>query len=258
MKEQTNLKKIVVSDMDVFYEELGAGNNYILLLHGWGQSHAFWSNITERLSKKYHVLAPDLPGFGLSQEPPKVWNLSEYAEFVHAFAAEKGVKDPIIIGHSFGGRIATAYAAQFPVKKLVLYSSGGLPFSSLKSEFNQHVVVRFGKYLFPNFLYKSHTTIFKPKSYENRIILNSRRSRRMLDIHTRPFESLKEKFGKIKAKTLIVVGEKDFITNPLIGKTAHKLIKGSTLLEVPHATHFSHIESPEVFNEALLKFLAKN
>lgn len=244
--------------MDIFYEEHGTGTNYVLLLHGWGQSHAFWNNLTETLSGKYHLFVIDLPGFGFSKEPPKVWNLSDYAQFIHEFIIKIGIKNPIIIGHSFGGRIATVYAAQFPVKKLVLYSSGGLPYTSLKSEFNQHVVVRLGKYLFPNFLYKSHATIFKPKTYENRIVVNTQRSRRMLDIHTRPFESLKKKFEKIKVKTLIIIGEKDYITNPLIGKTAHKLIKGSSLLKVPDATHFAHIEASKIFNKTLLEFLAEN
>lgn len=258
MQKQVKLKEIVISNMNIFYEEYGSGSNFIILLHGWGQSHAFWTNLIGILSKKYHLFVLDLPGFGLSKEPPKVWDLSDYAQFVHEFAARNHIKKPIIIGHSFGGRIATVYAVQFPVEKLVLYSSGGLNFISLKSEFNQQIVVRLGKYIFPNFLYKSHTTIFKPKHYENRIIVNSNRSRRMLDIHTRPFESLKEKFEKIKVKTLIIVGEKDFITSPLIGRTAHKLIKNSFFIEVPRATHFSHIEASKIFNNALIKFLSED
>jgi len=244
-----------IHNVHLFYEEFGKGDNTIVLLHGWGQSHAFWKDVIERLSKEYHIYVVDLPGFGLSQEPSKTWSVVDYAAFIHDFVAAVHVASPIIVGHSFGGRIAVAYASKYAVKKLVLYSNGGLPIVSLKSEFNRHVVVRLGKYFPPNFLYRSHTVLFRPKHYQNTIIVTSKRSRRMLDIYSQPFYNLEKHMKEIKAPTLIFVGSNDYITNPKIGKRTHQLITGSQLVKVPNATHFAHIESPTSFYKALERFL---
>src|SRR6266581_3158744 len=139
MIHKNNLKKVTISHIEVAYEEYGKGTNYIVLLHGWGQSHSFWKDLADKLSKKYHIYALDLPGFGLSQEPPSVWNLWDYAELIHKFIVKMSIKDAVIIGHSFGGRIASVYATLFPVKKLVLYSNGGLPVISFKMKLNKYI-----------------------------------------------------------------------------------------------------------------------
>lgn len=250
-------KTITINQLDLFYQEFGHGKQNLLLLHGWGQSHAFWKNIVERLAKKYHLYVLDLPGFGNSQEPPTIWTVKDYAIFIHDFVKKLHIDNPIIIGHSFGGRIASVYASLYPVHKLILYSNGGLPLSSLRTEFNKSVVVNVGKFLFPNVLYKSHTTIFKPKEYQNKIILNTKRSRRVLDIYTQPFYNLTNYFKKITAPTLIIIGSNDYITTPKIGRQIHMHIKESQLIEIPKATHFAHWEFPNIFNKAVNNFLEK-
>jgi len=252
-------KIIKLNNLNIFYQEYGKGDKNILLFHGWGQSHVFWKDISARLSQEYHLYVLDLPGFGRSQEPPSVWNIKKYAKFIHAFVIKLQITKPILIGHSFGGRIAIIYASQFFVKKLILYSTGGgLPEKSLLKTVHKYVFVKIGKYLFPNFLYKCYSIFFRPKNYQNKIIINKKRSRRMLDIYSQPSQNLDQALDQIVAKTLIIVGQKDFITKPTIGREMHALIKNSELIKIPNATHFAHIEAPNIFYETVEKFLKED
>jgi len=246
-----------INNLDIFYQEFGRGKNTILLLHGWGQSHAFWQNVISRFSKEYHLFVLDLPGFGLSQEPPGIWSIKEYAGFVHEFVSTLHISAPIIIGHSFGGRIATVYAAEYPIKKLVLYSNGGLPQRSIKIFFFKNFITQWGKYLFPNLLYRLHTILFKPKVYKNNIIIERKRSRRVLDIYTQPFPNLQKYLEKITVPTLIIAGKSDCFVSPHMGRRLHEVIEGSQLVEVPNATHFVHLEYPEIFYSEIVRFLSQ-
>ncbi|MEK7571631.1 MAG: alpha/beta hydrolase [Patescibacteria group bacterium] len=249
-------KTITVDKLNLFYQEHGKGEKSILLLHGWGQSHAFWKDFISRFAKDYHIYVLDLPGFGLSQEPLKTWKIEDYASFVRAFVTELKIDNPIIIGHSFGGRIAIVYTSKFPVKKLILYSTGGgVPERSPLKIVNKYVIVGVGKYLFPNFLYQCYSIYLRPKAYENKVLINKKRSRRMLDIYSQPPQYLQDSIKKISVETLIVVGKKDFITKPAIGIKIHKLIRNSQLVEIREATHFAHLEAPGIFYDAVEKFL---
>jgi pimeloyl-ACP methyl ester carboxylesterase len=249
--------KIVIDGLQTHYREFGKGGDSILLLHGWGQSHVFWNDVVTRLKESYHIYSLDLPGFGLSDEPKFIWNIDDYATYVHQFVIKLAIADPTIIGHSFGGRIAIAYASRYPVSCMVLYSTGGgIPEKSLIKNLYRDVFVKLGKYIVPNLIYKSHSMIFKPGSYDNTIILHTKRSRRMLDIYTQKPQDLREIMGKIRAKTLVITGGRDHITDPDTGRELHRRIKSSTYVEIPDATHFAHLESSRAFYSALEKFLS--
>lgn len=252
------IKEVLVDGLKIIYQESGNDNKQnLLLLHGWGQSHSFWKDVINRYVSQYHIYAVDLPGFGLSQEPSTIWNLQKYAEFVQKFVNSFHISTPIIIGHSFGGRIASVYASTYPVQKLVLYSSGGLPRKSLKHKLYKHIFINFARYSIPNYLYKSHTTMFKPKNYYNKVIITRGRSQRMLNIYLQPSPNLKTFLEKIKIKTLIISGKKDYIVVPSMGQRLHKFITDSQLVEIPEATHFAHIESPKIFFQELTTFFEK-
>lgn len=252
-------KTIKIDGLHIFYQEHGNKGKTIVLLHGWGQSNAFWKDVLEKFSPNYHLYALDLPGFGVSQEPPHSWDIFRYSLFVNHFIEALHIKNPILIGHSFGGRIAIAYASSFPIDKLILYSTGGgMPEPSLFKKVNRYIVVNIGKILFPNLLYKYHTVLFRPNHYKNKIIVNKKRSQRMLDIYAKVPSNLEHVSRKIQVKTLIISGLNDFITNPRIGHMLQRNISQSKLLEVEKATHFAHLEAPEIFYKEVRKFLTEN
>ena len=66
-----------VNGLKINYEEKGEGD-LIVLLHGWGSNITLFANLIDLLSKKYKVVAMDMPGFGKSEEPKEAWDVSAY------------------------------------------------------------------------------------------------------------------------------------------------------------------------------------
>ena len=98
-------------------------NENLIFLHGWGQNIAMMQPIAKPFIKKHNVLILDLPGFGESDEPTEIWSIYDYTEMVGYFVKELKLINPIIIGHSFGGKIALTYAIKYEPKKVVLLAS---------------------------------------------------------------------------------------------------------------------------------------
>ncbi len=111
-----------IRNIKVNYKQYGVGND-IVLLHGWGQNIEMMDPLGERLKENHRITIIDLPGFGLSNEPDFAYTVSDYALLVHDLLEELNVTNPILIGHSFGGRISIVYASMYNVNKLVLFGS---------------------------------------------------------------------------------------------------------------------------------------
>ncbi len=128
--------KIKIGDISVHYIQYGKGKD-ILLLHGWGQNIEMMKPLGDSFCQKFRITILDFPGFGESDEPLVAWTISDYAQFLEKFLHLVQVKKPIIMGHSFGGRVAIRYSSYNPIEKLVLFGSPciriqePLPFSVL-------------------------------------------------------------------------------------------------------------------------------
>lgn len=116
-----------INEINTAYIEAGNGND-VILLHGWGQNKEMMQVIFDHLKDRFHVWALDFPGFGESDEPPVAWGVEDYELFLENFIHENGIKNPILIGHSFGCRVAIRYAAknQDNVKKMCLTGAAGI------------------------------------------------------------------------------------------------------------------------------------
>ena len=95
----------------------------LVFLHGWGQNIQMMEPIFKPFIKKYNVLSLDLPGFGDSMEPNEVWDLYDYADMLNSLFKDLKIKNPILIGHSFGGKISICYSLKYKANKLVLLAS---------------------------------------------------------------------------------------------------------------------------------------
>ena len=79
----------------------------ILILHGWNLSAEKFRPLQRELEKqRYKVYGMDLPGFGKAVMPKKPLFLSDYVTFVASYLKSKKIDRAVIIGHSFGGRVA--------------------------------------------------------------------------------------------------------------------------------------------------------
>ncbi len=112
-----------VKDIDINYIQYGNGTQDIVLLHGWGQNIAMMRPLGDLFQDKYKITILDLPGFGESKEPVEPWSIDDYVDCLNLFLKELKVKKPILMGHSFGGRVAIAYSANYKVHKLCLFGS---------------------------------------------------------------------------------------------------------------------------------------
>ena len=105
-----------LADGRLLAEKTGSTPPAVVALHGWARSGADFAAIVSGLD----AVAPHLPGFGPADEPPVVWGTEDYADLVADAIRPFG--PVVILGHSFGGRVAVRLAARHPelVSGLVL------------------------------------------------------------------------------------------------------------------------------------------
>ena len=103
----------------IHYKYIDNNNEKTLIyLHGWGQNIEMMEPIAKPFMNEYNILILDLPGFGKSNEPKDIWSLEDYATMLHSLIDKLKIKKIILIGHSFGGKIALIYASIFKVVKI--------------------------------------------------------------------------------------------------------------------------------------------
>jgi len=110
------------ADGRLFGSVTGSDEPRVLALHGWARSHRdFDAVIAPDGETPLPALALDLPGFGASPPPPEAWGAEAYAQAVSPVLDEMGAP-LVVLGHSFGGRVALHLALQHPdtVQALVL------------------------------------------------------------------------------------------------------------------------------------------
>lgn len=94
----------------------------IVLLHGWGQNIQMMQMLGEPFQKDFRIIAVDFPGFGLSDEPKESMGADGYTKIIEKLLDKLDVKEPILVGHSFGGRVSVKFASRNKVSKVILLS----------------------------------------------------------------------------------------------------------------------------------------
>src|SRR5437868_4670808 len=104
-----------VDGMKLHYLTAGHGPT-VILLHGYTQTSRMWRPLIPKLTDKFTVIAPDLPGIGDSGIPKDGFDMKTAAIRMHALAKALGVTKARVVGHDIGLMVAYAYAAQFPTE----------------------------------------------------------------------------------------------------------------------------------------------
>lgn len=105
----------------------GTGPDTVVLIHGFGASHAVWDVIMSSLAKRARTLAYDLPGHGLSLQAPGAGSAKFAARGILADLSQQGIENAHVVGHSMGGAVATLMALTEPqrIASLTLLAPGG-------------------------------------------------------------------------------------------------------------------------------------
>lgn len=240
---------LIVQNLHVTGQDSGKGPS-VLLLHGWGADHKNLLSLSSVLSG-YRVIAPDLPGFGGSQVPPKAWSVSDYAAFIRELLDKIGVnKVDTVIGHSFGGRIALELLGTGMVSadRLVLLASHGL----LEQKTTKSSVL--------NLFAKASKAL--PVSWRERAGSRFRSNdyRATSGVMRQVFQRVISQDGsksaiQIKVPTLLIYGQQDSTTPPTMGQQFNQLIKDSRLEIIEQAGHYVHIDQPEQVSQLIKGFI---
>ena len=124
-------RTINAGGIETSYLEAGSGEP-VVMLHGSGpgvSALANWQHNIGALSQRFHVLAPDIVGFGATERPDDiVYSLRAWTDHVWAFLDARGVQKTSIVGNSLGGRIALQMATDRPdrIAKMVLMGAPGV------------------------------------------------------------------------------------------------------------------------------------
>lgn len=248
----------IIDDMDVCFYDYGVGP-IVLLLHGWGSTSPTFDNLTALLGEK-RFIALDLPGFGGSEMPPSSWDVSQYVKFVRHFLNKIGVTQPdLIIGHSFGGRIAIKGIASgdFNPRRLVLIASAGVAVRNKARQKVFSIVAKTGKFIVsipPFSLFKQSLVKQLYKLTGSTDYLNAGPMKETFLKIIR--EDLKKDAKKIKVPTLLIWGENDTTTPLVEAYTLGKLINNSQLSIILKVGHFVHQEAPDEVAQRIVTFLA--
>lgn len=238
---------VIVNNIAVEYHDDGSGP-VMLFLHGWQDDLHTFDAVTEMLKNKWRIIRLDLPGFGMSEAPKSAWSLGEYAEFVKNFAVKLNIAPDILVGHSFGGRIAikaVGVKMLFP-RKVILIASAGIAKTSTPRNIFFAAIAKIGKIitLVPPFYFWREQFRKKLYTWTGSDYLEA--GPLMQEIF---LKIIREDIGvaaqQIAIPALLIWGQQDTETPLSDAKRLMELIQGSKLEIIPGAGHFIHRQYPD-------------
>ena len=187
------------------------------------------------------MYALDLPGFGESEVLMPL-SVDEVSDVVYDFVSILSIDKPIILGHSYGGRVAISYASKYPISKLVLVSSAGI---RQKLKIAKRMKIKLYKVL-----KKCHLKVrMGSKDYLNAD--NIKKAMLVKAVN----KDLQEEMKKITSPTLLIYGKDDNVTPLDMGYKIKDNIKDSFLVELDNCGHFPYLERFSIFSLILNSFL---
>src|SRR4051812_22686279 len=248
-------------------DAVGAGP-LVIFLHGIGGNRTNWLDQLEPFGSQYRAVALDCRGYGLSDDYEGPLTFSDFALDVQRALDFFGVQQAHIVGLSMGGRIAQQFYYRQPHRVATLTIVDSHPgFSHLSPEQRQSYVRARQKPLLEGkepsdiaadvvagLVGPNVTPEAKQKMLDS--IASLRKGPYLKSIEATVTQSNIGNLSDISVPTLFVVGECDRLTTPDIVRQMATAVPGAKLTIIPGAGHLTNIESPTVFNSAVLDFLS--
>ena len=244
-------------DGALFGASSGQGDARVVLLHGWRRTHEDFARVAVDLSSRgVAAVAIDLPGFGATPPPEAATGARGYAALlaplVERLAAASG--PPVLVGHSFGGRVATCLAARYPE------TVGGLVLSAvplIRSEMPAST---------PSARYRLVRTAARYHLVSPRRLEAARRRHGSSDYRAASgvvrgvlvatvSESYEDELRALRCGVALVWGALDTTTPPRVARAAAELVHGATLEVLDGVGHLVPTEAPEPLAAAAASLL---
>ena len=257
-------KFVQIDDNKIRYLESGDSTKTLVLIHGLGASAERWEKVIPFFEKSFHVIIPDLIGFGFSDKPLTDYTIDFFSKFLQKFLDSINVKNPIIVGSSLGGQISAEYAAKHPknVEKLVLVSPSGMMKQSTPA-LDVYIMAA----LYPNEQNAKNAFEMMEGSGEspNQEIIDGFVKRMKLPNAKLAFMStilglknakvITEKLHSITVPTMIVWGSDDPVIPIIHADEFVESIKNCTFFEMDGIGHTPYVQDPSSFASKVLEFL---
>jgi len=280
-------KKIFLekSQFCLFYFESGKGNpNYLILIHGLGDEADTWRHIIHPLGEEYHVIALDLPGFGRSDKPDRVYSPQFFIDTIQALMDNLSIDKAFFIGSSLGGMLAQGFAIDHPDRVLGLILVDGtllqkVPMSDMSLRLMR--VPLLGEWLYtrlrknPESAFESLRSVYhdldgmpqKDKDFlyqrvNKRVWSDGQRFayfstlRNLTNWVKKSQDGLVEKLSTYKLPTLIIRGEFDPLFPEINADALAQAQENTDKVIIHDAGHLPHQETPEAFINAISLWLS--
>jgi len=231
----------------------------LFYLHGTFLGN-LWLEYHNTLAQNFHVFAPDIPGFGLTERPNWMRDMSDYILYFRDLLDTLGLDRTMVVGHSLGGWMAAELAVWYPerVEKLVLANAIGIrvkgsPIANLFAMNPQELVMA-------SFDNLTAAMPLMPAEFNTDYLLSQYRQLTTLaSLAWNPSydPTLERRLERINCPTLIVWGQNDRLVPPVYGDTFHRLITHSELIKLEGTGHMPMFEKPVEWCSVIREFLQK-
>lgn len=216
----------------------------LVFIHGYGGRALQWIHQLRFFGRTARVIAPDLRGHGLSDDPAALpISMEALVDDLRLTLDRLGVEGPFaLVAHSFGGAVAVEYALRYPerVAQLVLI---GVP-----AQFTFRPALRRAMNL-PNPIFKRVRAWLNIALYASLPTL-----RRMHDRAMAPWRG-DERMPGLRAPSLVILGHRDHLFMRARYEDTSRLIPGAQSVVIPVSAHLVQLERPDAVNRAIRRFV---
>jgi pimeloyl-ACP methyl ester carboxylesterase len=228
------------------YSDIAGGDQLpLVMIHGALVSRRYLMPTAELLATHLRIYVPDLAGHGGSSKVKHALSVGRQAEILYAWMLNSGFTKINLLGHSYGSEIVGELAARYPqmVNKLVLASPAADPYvTTLWEQYLRLTIDGFLESpLMPFVLLRDLWDMGIVRAFET--------------AHQMMVYKLRAALPKIKAKTLVIRGENDFLVSQKWVEEIADTIADARIDVVPGGPHNINFSSPDKFAPALLEFL---
>lgn len=261
---------IKLNNAELYFEEEGQGNENMVFGHSMLFNLRMFDDQVDFLKTNYRCIRFDFRGQGKSEITANGYDLDSLAEETYKFIIARDCSPCHFVGFSMGGMVALRLAIKYPeiISSLILTDTSSEPepkdhnlrnklmlwiakYLGLKPLANQVMKMFFG----PAFLKDPNKEQIR-KKWKNYFLANNRHGIIKVTKAVLTRRGITNELHKIKCPVLILVGEKDTLTDHGKAEIMHKMIKDSKLRIIPRAGHMSPIEEPDLVNAEIKEFLS--